>query len=165
PTSVLVRRSRPAAGSRRCGRPSAAATRPKADRTYLALTLLAYHGRRVRASFAALFVLVAVLALAPSAPAASDKAWTAEAKAARTALQRSAAAGYVTAGEEARYLGILAHARIVRNRVPPGRAKLLDAVLALVSRPKSPTASRALILYTTLQANADYLASHRIPSG
>jgi hypothetical protein len=119
----------------------------------------------VRGRFAALFVFVAVLAAAPAGHAASDKAWLQDAKAARKALSRSTAAGFVTPTEENRYLGILGHARIVRNRVPPARAALLDTVLGLVARPKSPTASRALILYSTLQQNADYLARHRIPGG
>jgi hypothetical protein len=118
----------------------------------------------VRGRFAALFVLAAVLALAPAAQAATDKAWLHDAKTARKALSHSVAAGYVTPAEEARYLGILAHARIVRNRVPPARAALLDTVLGDVSRPKSPTGPRALVLYTTLAENADYLARHRIPS-
>src|SRR5262245_36323045 len=114
--------------------------------------------------FAALFGLVAVLALAPAAHAASDKVWLKEAGKARKALARSAAAGYVTPADEARYLGILGHARIVRNRVPPARAALLDTVLGLVSRPKSPTAPRALVLYSTLAENVDYLAKRRIPA-
>src|SRR4029077_15021419 len=102
---------------------------------------------RVRGRFAALFGLAAVLALAPAAHAASDKAWLKDARTARKALSHSVAAGYVTQTDEARYLRILGHARIVRNRVPPGRTALLDTVLDLVSRPKSPTGARALLLY------------------
>jgi hypothetical protein len=118
----------------------------------------------VRGRFAALFGLVAVLALAPAANAAHDRIWVNEAKAARKALDRSVAAGYVTAADRTRYLGILSHARVVRNRVPPARAQLLDDVLGLVTRPRSPTAPRALVLYSTLEQNVDYLARHRIPS-
>jgi len=106
-----------------------------------------------------------VLALAPAAHAASDKVWLKEAKTARKALDRSTAAGYLTTAERDRYLGILGHARIVRNRVPPARARLLDDVLALVSRSRSPLGPRALVLYSTLDENVGYLARHRIPAG
>src|SRR5262245_7078530 len=109
-----------------------------------------------------LFVALVVLLLAPAARAA-DEAWTREAKAARTALTRSADAGFVTAAEEARYLSILRHARAVRDRVPPLRAQILEQVLARVARPKSPTAPRALTLYETLKENADYLEANRVP--
>src|SRR5262245_39903054 len=101
---------------------------------------------KVRRRFAALFAGAAAPGPAPAAGAAGDKAWTREARAARTALAHSAEAGYVTAAEQTRYLGILSHARVVRNRVPPARARLLDAVLALVARPKSPTGPRALVM-------------------
>jgi hypothetical protein len=119
----------------------------------------------VRARFAALFGLVVILALAPAAQAAPDRVWVNEAKVARKALDRSTAAGYVTASERARYLGILSHARVVRNRVPPGRARMLDDVLRLVTRSRSPTGPRALVLYSTLAENVSYLARHRIPGG
>jgi hypothetical protein len=119
----------------------------------------------VRGGFAALFVLVAVLVCAPGALGAHAKTWTSEAKAARTALSRSAEAGYVTPSEQARYLGILSHARVVRDRVPPARKRVLAAVLELVARPKSPTAPRALTLYSTLEQNVAYLADHRPPDG
>ena len=65
----------------------------------------------------------------PAATPPSDEDGSQDAKAARKALTRSAAAGFVTSTEEARYLGILGHARIVRNRVPPAPAALLDTVL------------------------------------
>ena len=51
----------------------------------------------------------------------------------------------------------------MRDRVPPLRARLLDHVLAEVAKPKSPIAPRALELYATLQENADYLDTNRIP--
>jgi hypothetical protein len=119
----------------------------------------------VRGGFAALFVLVAVLVCAPAALGATDRTWTSEAKAARTALSRSAEAGYVTPSEQARYLGILSHARVVRDRVPPARKRVLAAVLELVARPKSPTPPRALVLYSTLEQNVAYLARHPLPDG
>jgi hypothetical protein len=72
-------------------------------------------------------------------------------------------AGYIGEGDKARYLAILSNAHSVRDRVPPLRARLLDRVLAEVAAPKSPIAPRALELYTTLQENADYLDSNRIP--
>jgi hypothetical protein len=103
-----------------------------------------------------------VLAFAPTA-LASGSVWDREATGARTALTRSADAGYITAAEQARYLGILSYARTVRDRVPKGRALVLQHVLARVAKPKSPIAPRALELYTTLQENASYLDTHRIP--
>lgn len=103
------------------------------------------------------------LLLAPAASAA-DGAWTREAQGARAALARSVRAGYVSTGDEIRYLGILSHARVVHSRVPPLRARLLEDVLAEVAKPRSPTGPRALELYTTLQENADYLdASSALP--
>src|SRR5258706_16269511 len=103
------------------------------------------------------------LLLAPAAGAAKGR-WTHETLLARAALARSVKAGYVQPGEETRYLGILSHARVVHGRVPPLRARVLERVLAQVAKPKSPTAPRALELYTTLQENVDYLATHRIPA-
>ncbi|MDP9286539.1 MAG: D-glucuronyl C5-epimerase family protein, partial [Actinomycetota bacterium] len=113
----------------------------------------------VRSLVAALLVF----ALAPAARAA-DAAWTREAHGARAALARSVHAGYLSPADESRYLGILGHARAVRDRVPPLRARLLDGVLAQVGTPKSPIAPRALELYTTLAENADYLDSNRVPA-
>jgi hypothetical protein len=126
--------------------------------------------------FAALLAFAAALAVAPATQAAqatqetraaraADKVWAKEAKAARTALGRSAAAGYVTAAEQTRYLGILARARAVSERVPRARADLLRTVLAVTARPKSPTTERALVLYTQLEQNAAFLARHEVPSG
>ena len=68
----------------------------------------------------ALLVVPAASALKPGAAA-----WVREARAARTALEHSADAGYVTAAEQARYLGILSHARSSRPRAA-ARARLLD---------------------------------------
>jgi hypothetical protein len=114
---------------------------------------------RVRWLIAALPVLL----LAPPAHAADD-AWTKRADAARAALARSVKAGYVTPADETRYLGVLAHARVVAGRVPPLRAELLGNVLDQVAAPSSPTGPRALQLYTTLQENADFLASNPLPA-
>jgi len=112
----------------------------------------------VRSLTAALLVLV----VAPQAHAA-DSVWEREATGARAALQRSVSAGYITAADQAHYLAVIADARSVSNRVPPGRALVLQRVLAQVARPKSPTGPRAFQLYTTLAENADYLATHRLP--
>jgi hypothetical protein len=101
--------------------------------------------------------------LAPTAHAASST-WLKEVKGARAALARSVQAGYLSTADEARYVGVLAEARSVRDRVPPLRARLLDHVLAQVAKPKSPIASRALALYATLAENATYLDTHRVPS-
>ncbi len=109
-----------------------------------------------------LTALVALL-LAPAASAA-DAVWTRQAKAARTALERSADAGYVTAPDRDRYLRILRHARAVRDRVPPEQAQLLEDVLARVSALKSPTAARALVLYGALSENAEYLDVNPVPA-
>src|SRR5215831_19432768 len=102
------------------------------------------------------------LALTPTATAA-DKLWEHEAKGARAALARSAAAGYITPAEQSDYLGILGYAATVKNRVPPGRALVLRNVLAQVAQPKSPIGPRALELYRTLEENASYLDTHRLP--
>ena len=104
-----------------------------------------------------------VLALAPVANAA-DTVWTQQAKAARTALSRSIDAGYLTVPDRDNYLAILAHARNVRDRVPPLRAKVLDNVLISVAKLKSPTAPRALTLYSALEENATYLDSSPLPA-
>lgn len=114
-----------------------------------------------------LAVVVLALLLAPAANAgnAAGTAWVRKAHAARTALARSVEAGYLSRGDEARYLGILAHARAVRDRVPPLRAQLLYEVLAQVATRRSPTAPRALALYGTLAENADYLDDNRVPAG
>src|SRR6516165_7762553 len=101
--------------------------------------------RLIRWSIAALPVLL----FAPAAHAA-DSVWTRHADAARAALTRSVKAGYVTPADQTRYLGILAHARVVAGRVAPLRAELLGNVLEQVAAPSSPTAPRALQLYTTL---------------
>ena len=109
-------------------------------------------------------VTVAVLAFlfAPAASAA-DATWMRDAHAARTALARSVKAGYLTPGDEARYLGVLADARAVRAGVPPLRAQLLEDVLGQVATLPSPTAPHALVLYGTLAENAAYLLHHRVP--
>ena len=103
-----------------------------------------------------------MLAFAQSANATSST-WLEEAGSASDALARSVQAGYLTKADEARYLAIIASAHTVRDRVPPLRARLLDHVLAEAARPKSPIAPRALELFATLQENADYLDSNRIP--
>jgi D-glucuronyl C5-epimerase C-terminus len=102
------------------------------------------------------------LVLVPAA-AAADKVWEHEAKGARAALARSVAAGFVTPAEQSDYLGILSYAASVRDRVPRGRALVLRNVLAQVARPKSPIGPRALELYRTLEENASYLDTHRLP--
>jgi hypothetical protein len=109
-----------------------------------------------------LTVALLALALTPAAQAANTT-WAHEAKVARAALDRSVQAGYLTQADEARYLAILSAARGVHDRVPPLRAELLDRVLAQVVKPKSPIGPRALELYTTLEENADYLDSNRVP--
>jgi len=113
----------------------------------------------VRSLVAALLVL----ALAPAANAAGD-AWTKTAKQAHLALARSVEAGYLTTQDEAHYLSIMRNARAVRDRVPPLRAQLLRNVLVQIAARKSPTGPRARDLYTTLQVNAEYLATHRVPA-
>ena len=106
-----------------------------------------------------------VLALAPAANAAGD-AWTKTAKQAHRALARSVDAGYLSVQDEARYLGIIRNARVVRDRVPPLRAHSSTTSLPRSRGRKSPTgAAGARSLYTTLEENADYLASHRVPLG
>src|SRR5947207_13015912 len=112
----------------------------------------------VRLLTAALLLLVFV----PTASAA-DKAWAHEAEGARAALTRSVAAGYITPAEQSDYLGILGYAATVRDRVPSGRALVLRNVLAQVAKPKSPIGPRALELYRTLEENASYLDTHRLP--
>jgi D-glucuronyl C5-epimerase C-terminus len=110
------------------------------------------------AAAAVLFVFV------PTAHAA-DTTWTREAQQARAALARSLRAGYLQQADVDRYGGILGYAGGVRRRVPPTRAQLLERVLGQVAEARSPTAPRALELYTTLQENAAYLAAHGAPPG
>jgi hypothetical protein len=110
-----------------------------------------------------LIAALPVLLFAPVAHAA-DSVWARHADAARAALTRSVEAGYVTPADQTRYLGILAHARVVAGRVAPLRAELLGNVLGQVAAPSSPTAPRALQLYTTLEENVDYFAANAIPA-
>jgi hypothetical protein len=112
----------------------------------------------VRLLTTALLMLVFV-----SPAAAADKLWEREATGARAALARSLAAGYITPAEQQDYLGVLSYAASVSKRVPPGRVAVLRNVLAQVAHPKSPTAPRALELYRTLELNASYLDTHRLP--
>jgi len=107
--------------------------------------------------------VLAALVLAPSA-LASGSAWNEEANAARTALGRSVDAGYITPEERGEYLGIIGRATSVAARIPSGRADVLESVLAQVAKPKSPTGPRALTLYSTLDENATYLATHALPA-
>jgi hypothetical protein len=92
-------------------------------------------------------------------------AWAEREQAAREALARSVAAKYVGAADAERYAAILGRARTVRDAVPPLRSRLLEHVLGQLAGYKSPTAERALALYSTLEVNTDYFESHRIPSG
>jgi hypothetical protein len=115
-----------------------------------------------RRSFA---LLLAALALAPGAAAAPVDGWERRERAAQEALARSVAAKYVDAVEAERYLAILGRARAVWETAPPLRSRLLESVLGQIARYRSPTAQRALELYSTLEVNADYLESHRIPDG
>jgi len=114
----------------------------------------------VRSLVAAAAVL---LVLVPSAHAAADTGWTKEAQRARAALARSLAAGYLQQSDVTSYRGIISFARGVHDRVPPARARLLESVLGQVAAASSPTAPRALELYSTLQENASYFAAHGEP--
>jgi hypothetical protein len=125
------------------------------------LTGVTYHRAGVMIVRVLTGILVA-LALAQSANATSST-WLEESKSASDALARSVQAGYLSKADEARYVATLSYARSVRDRVPPLRARLLDHVLAEVAQPKSPIAPRALALYGTLQENAAYLDTHRVP--
>jgi hypothetical protein len=113
-------------------------------------------------AFRALIAAVVSLAFVPPAPAARST-WDREARGARTALSRAVDAHYITVAVAGRYLAVLKRARTVSHSVPPGRADVLEHVLAQVAAPKSPTAPRAFQLYTTLAENADYLAAHPLP--
>jgi hypothetical protein len=115
----------------------------------------------VRASLAGLFVLVAVVA--PQAHAA-DTVWAKASIDAHEALLRSVKAGYLTNADAARYSSIVRRAQAVRERVPPARADLLEAVLVQIARRKSPTPERARDLYETLATNTDYLEANPIPA-
>ena len=101
--------------------------------------------------------------LAPSAHAATDTGWTKEAQQARAALARSLKAGYLQQSDVDTYQGILSFARGVHDRVPAARARLLESVLGQVAAASSPTAPRALELYSTLQENASYFGTHGVP--
>jgi D-glucuronyl C5-epimerase C-terminus len=114
----------------------------------------------VRTLVAAAAVLLVVV---PSAHAAADTGWTKEAQQARAALARSLKAGYLQQADVTRFQGILSFARGVHDRVPPARARLLESVLGQVAAARSPTAPRALLLYSTLQENATYFGAHGVP--
>jgi D-glucuronyl C5-epimerase C-terminus len=104
------------------------------------------------------------LVLVPPAHAATDAGWTKEAQQARAALARSLEAGYLQQADVTRYQGIISFARGVHDRVPPARAQLIESVLGQVAAARSPTAPRALLLYSTLQENASYLGAHGVPA-
>jgi D-glucuronyl C5-epimerase-like protein len=114
----------------------------------------------VRSLVAAAAVL---LVLVPSAHAAADAGWTKEAQQARAALARSLKAGYLQQDDVDRYQGIISFARGVHDRVPSVRAQLIESVLGQVATARSPTAPRALLLYSTLHENASYLGAHGVP--
>src|SRR3954447_179322 len=115
----------------------------------------------VRAFLAGLFVLAVVVA--PPAHAA-DTVWAKASIDAHEALLRSVKAGYLTQTDAERYSAIVRRAQAVRERVPSGRAALLEAILVQIAKRKSPTPERALDLYETLATNADYLARNPIPA-
>ncbi|HYQ11681.1 MAG TPA: hypothetical protein VEP92_11060, partial [Gaiellaceae bacterium] len=115
----------------------------------------------VRTLVAAAAVLLVVV---PSAHAAADAGWTKDAQQARAALARSLKAGYLEQADVTRYSGIISFARGVHDRVPPVRAQLIESVLGQVAAARSPTAPRALLLYSTLQENASYLGAHGVPA-
>jgi hypothetical protein len=114
----------------------------------------------VRSLVAAAAVLLVVV---PSAHAAADAGWTKDAQQARAALARSLKAGYLEQADVTRYSGIISFARGVHDRVPPVRAQLIESVLGQVAAARSPTAPRALLLYSTLQENASYFGAHGVP--
>jgi hypothetical protein len=103
------------------------------------------------------------LVLVPSAHAAADAGWTKEAQQVRAALARSLKAGYLQQADVTRYQGILSFARGVHDRVPAARAQLLESVLGQVAAARSPTAPRALLLYSMLQENAIYFGANGVP--
>jgi hypothetical protein len=69
-------------------------------------------------------------------------------------------------GDKARYAAVLARARLDVARLPKLRAELLRAVLADVAGQwRSYTPPRALVLFTTLEVNAEWLEHHALSAG
>ena len=65
--------------------------------------------------------------------------------------------------DRARYAAVLARARAEVSRLPKLRARLLQAVLADVAAQwRSYTAPRALVLFSTLEVNAEWLEHHAL---
>lgn len=109
-----------------------------------------------------LLAAAAVLLASPSTAAAGTVA--AEARAARVGLAAAVEEGAITAAEAARYRASLDGAVTLVDRLPAGRANALAAVIrGVAGQADRYEAPRALTLFSMLDFNADYLASHVLP--
>src|SRR5262249_19494653 len=78
-------------------------------------------------------------------------------------IARAVEAGDLTPAEAAGYRATLAHAVSEAKRLPPLRTELLEAIVAdVASQWRSYTAPRALTLFSTLDVNTEWLATHRL---
>jgi D-glucuronyl C5-epimerase-like protein len=103
-------------------------------------------------------LLAAVLASPAPSPAKPDLAL------ARQGLARAAAAGTLAPAEVSAYRATLTRLGPLLKSLPPLRVKELEGVLHdVAAQSKAYTPPRALVLFTTLAENEDYLTSHRLP--
>jgi D-glucuronyl C5-epimerase C-terminus len=78
-------------------------------------------------------------------------------------LSRAVENGDLTPAEAAGYRATLARALAEAKRLPPLRTELLEAIVAgVASQWRSYTAPRALTLFSTIDVNTDWLATHRL---
>jgi hypothetical protein len=105
-------------------------------------------------------LLAAILGTAQPSPAQRDAAL------ADRGLTRAAKAGQLDPDAVGQYREALARVRPLLRTLPPLRAAELRSVLHDVASlwRAYGTPQRALVLFTTLAENEDYLASHRLPA-
>ncbi len=108
-------------------------------------------------------VLAAVAVVLLAAPPAEAATRPRPAKLIEQGLTRAVAGGRLDPAEAAAYRADLARARAEVGRLPPLRARLLQAVIADVAAQwRSYTKPRALTLFSTLTVNADWLDAHAL---
>jgi D-glucuronyl C5-epimerase C-terminus len=79
-------------------------------------------------------------------------------------IAKGLARSNLSAGERARYGAVVGRVIIDVKRLPKLRAQLLQNVLAEVAAQwRAYTAPRALVLFSTLELNADWLEHHALP--
>jgi hypothetical protein len=104
-------------------------------------------------------VAVALLAV----PVSGSAARPTPAALVKRGLSQAVERGDLTPAEAAGYRATLARALAEAKRLPPLRTQLLEAIVAdVASQWRSYTAPRALTLFSTIEVNTDWLASHRL---